>query len=728
MLLNKAAECKWIYNFTFRISVLLFLVIGMIACSDHPSNYPHGKHNPKENIYFTSFAEQPKTLDPAKSYTADEIVFTAQIYEPPLQYHYFKRPYMLEPLTLTKMPTVVFYNQAHQVIKHPENLNKIAYTTYILNIKPNIYYQPHPAFAKDKQRKYLYHNLTQRDFKNIHNLQDFKQQGTRTLTAKDYILGIKRLAAPWNNSPIYGTLAKHIKGFSTFHNELVNVNNNRIDALLSRQITGVQYINDLTFSITINGYYPQFRYWLAMPFFAPIPIEGLRFYAQPILKNKNISLSWYPIGTGAYQLVKNDPNHEMILAKNPNYHDDFFPESSDIEDEQFTFYTGKKIPFIDKYIFKLEKENIPRWHKFLQGYYDQSGIGSEQFAQAIKHDSKGYAQVSAELENKAIRLSIDTEPSIYYLGFNMQDPIVGGNSEKNKKLRQAISIALDYEEFVNLFMNGRAIVAQGPIPPNIYQSEKTKVNPIVYEHKNKQWVRKSIKKAQQLLAAAGYPNGINPKTGKPLVLNFSATSNGGPDQRAQFDWLRKQFAKLGISLHVETTQYSRFQDKIRTGDIQLFFFGWSADYPDPENFLFLFYGANSKILNGGENTTNYQNTNFDNLFLKLQQTNNPQLRQKYIDNMIEILQQDAPWVWGFHQQTFKLSQPWMSPSKMHGVANNTLKYLSIDTEKRSQLQKLWNKPSYLILVILLILIILIVFPVMLIHRRKENSYAQRFHK
>ena len=100
------------------------------------------------------------------------------------------------------------------------------------------------------------------------------------------------------------------------------------------------------------------------------------------------------------------------------------------------------------------------------------------------------------------------------------------------------------------------------------------------------------------MAAAGYPNGINPKTGKPLVLNFSATSNGGPDQRAQFDWLRKQFAKLGISLHVETTQYSRFQDKIRTGDIQLFFFGWSADYPDPENFLFLFYGANSKILNG----------------------------------------------------------------------------------------------------------------------------------
>ena len=75
------------------------------------------------------------------------------------------------------------------------------------------------------------------------------------------------------------------------------------------------------------------------------------------------------------------------------------------------------------------------------------------------------------------------------------------------------------------------------------------------------------------------------------------------------DWYAKQFAKIGVQLEIRATDYNQFQDKMRKGTHQIFFWGWLADYPDAENFLFLLYGPNAKALtNGnGENNANYQN-------------------------------------------------------------------------------------------------------------------------
>lgn len=646
------------------------------ACSDKPSNYPHGKHSPKDNTYFTSFAEQPKTLDPAKSYSADEAVFTAQIYEPPLQYNYFKRPYELEPLTLTQMPEIKFYNEKAQQIT-VDQVEQIAYTQYTMHIKPGIYYQPHPALDH------------------------------RELIAKDYVLEIKRLAAPWNHSPIYGLMAKYIQGFKQFHDALTQKKQDHVTALLQNNISGVQVLDKYTYRITINGYYPQFLYWLAMPFFAPIPQEAL--------KSK---LDWYPVGTGAYMLTKNDPNSEMVLQKNPNYHDEYFPVPQGKDAEKFVIYTGKKLPLIDTYVFKLEKESIPRWHKFMQGYYDQSGVSAEQFEQAIVYDQNNQPQVTPELKAKNIQLQTDIEPSIFYLGFNMKDPIVGGNSEKARKLRQAISIAVDYEEYISLFMNGRARLAQGPVPPGIMAEDKQDINPYVHN--------KTLTDAKKLLAEAGYPNGINRKTNKPLVLNYATVAGGGPERRAQFDWLRKQFAKLGIQLNVEVTHYSRFQDKVRTGNIQLFFFGWNADYPDPENFLFLLYGPNSKMISGGENVTNYQNPDYDRLFMQLQKTVNPKARAKIIGQMIAIAQKDAPWVWGFHQQVFVLSHGWLSPRKLNSIGNNSLKYIALDAQQRYDYQLSWNQSKWIYFFIGLSLLLLLILPAVIIHYCKELRPPKRY--
>ena len=69
-------------------------------------------------------------------------------------------------------------------------------------------------------------------------------------------------------------------------------------------LSGVQKVDAYTWRIRIKGKYPQFVYWLAMPFFAPVPREADRFYSQPGMAAKNFSLDWWPVGTGALFAVR----------------------------------------------------------------------------------------------------------------------------------------------------------------------------------------------------------------------------------------------------------------------------------------------------------------------------------------------------------------------------------------------------------------------------------------
>ena len=114
--------------------------------------------------------------------------------------------------------------------------------------------------------------------------------------------------------------------------------------------------------------------------------------------------------------------------------------------------------------------------------------------------------------------------------------------------------------------------------------------------------------------------------------------------------MRRQFEKLTIQLVIRATDWNRFQDKIRKGNTQIFRLGWNADYPDPENFLFLLHGPQSRAKSQGENAANYANPEFDRLFEQMKNMPNSPERQKIIDRMVDIARVDAPWIWGVHPE------------------------------------------------------------------------------
>ena len=489
-------------------------------------------------------------------------------------------------------------------------------------------------------------------------------------------------------------------------------------------IAGVKAIDRYRYRIRIKGKYPQFIYWLAMPFFAALPWEADVFYAQQGLVDNNISLDWYPLGTGPYMLKENNPNRRMVLEKNPNFHAEYYPTQGESDDKAKGLLqdAGKPLPFIDKVIYILEKETIPYWNKFLQGYYDASGIASDSFDQAIQFAAGGGIELTPWLQEKGVQLKTAVTASIYYMGFNMLDAVVGGGSEKSRKLRQAISIALDYEEYISIFLNGRGISAQGLLPPGIYgyAEHQQGINPYVYGWQNGQPQRKSIDTAKQLLVEAGYAQGIDPDTGESLILNLD-TAASGPDDRARLNWYRKQFAKLGIQLVIRATDYNRFQQKMRSGNAQIFMWGWNADYPDPENFFFLLYGPNGKVKSGGENAVNFQNKEFDRLFEKMRNMDNGEERYQLIQELQEIIRHEAPWIFGFHPKSFALYHGWYSNLKPNLMANNRLKYTRINSAMRADLRKQWNQPLVWPVLLVLLLLVLLVIPAITAYQRRSKE-------
>ena len=717
-------------------SGLFVVLVGtwLVACDGQPWNRPYPAASAQDNVFYSLFQERPNHLDPAQSYSSNEVTFTGQIYEPPLQYHYLQRPYELIPLTATAVPVASYIDAGGNSLPDNANVDDIAYSVYDIRIKPGIMYQPHPAFARDQQGALRYHDLVADDLSAINVLGDFKHTGTRELTAADYIYQIKRLAHPQLHSPIFGLMSEYIVGLEEYAETLKSAWEETADGkeqgvyldLTKYPLEGAGLIDRYTYRIKIRGKYPQLLYWLAMPFFAAVPQEVDRFYSQPGMKQRNITLDWYPVGTGPYMLTINNPNRQMVMERNPNFHGETYPVQGAPGDREKGLLedAGKPLPFIDKIIFSLEKETIPYWNKFLQGYYDTSGISSDSFDQAINIGSGGEVTLTDGMRKQGIDLNTAVSASIFYTGFNMQDPVVGGDSEAARKLRQAISIAIDFEEYISIFLNGRGIPAQGAIPPGIfgYQSGEQGMNSYVYQTAAHGPVRKPIEVAQQLLAEAGYPEGRDINTGKPLVLYFD-TAQTGPDAKAQLNWLMKQFDKLNIQLVIRGTDYNRFQEKMLKGTAQIFQWGWNADYPDPENFLFLLYGPNSKLGHNGENAANYQNSKFDRLFEQMKNMENGPERQAIINEMMDIARYDAPWAWGFFPKQFSLHHVWVKNSKPNLMANNALKYQRIEPALRAELQNKWNRPVRWPLYALVLIGILIVLPAFAGFRRQQRMSA-----
>lgn len=689
-------------------------VLAMLAgCNNSP--WPQGAA--ETNVLRSAIIENtPRHLDPTASYWSNDTLVTYQVYEPLYGYHYLKRPFELVPKTAAAVVAPKYFDKNGKALPDDAPGELVAESVYDVPIRPGIMYQPHPAFAKDEQGAHRYHAMKPGELGEWRSPIDFPHTGTRELVADDFVYALKRHATTRITTPIFGIFSEYVVGLKDY-GLLIKQEDAKLREGLDPAsqdkpfldfrkwpLAGATAPGKHLLRIRLHGKYPQWKYWMQMTFMAPVPWEADAFYAQPGLAERGITLDAWPVGTGPFMLTEFVKDRRIVMVRNPNYRGEPYPCEGMPEDRAKGLLDdcGKKTPFIDGIVATVEREGTPQKNKFRDGYYDlevfeRTDTGTPYLVEAI--DSE---EVRQDYERKGFTFSKYADVNSYIIGFNMIDPVLGwGDSaeqrERNRKLRQAITIAIDWDEYSKIFPKKGGLTAMSPLPqgiPGSREGEAAGVNPVTHRWIDGKPQRRSLEEARALMAEAGYPNGRDARTGRPLVLNYDYYAPPTPERKPEIDWVVRQFGKLDIQLEVRATDNNQFQDKVRKGKHQVFWLGWNADYPDAENFLFLLYGPNSKSVSDGENTSNYQNPEYDRLFVQLKMLDDGPEKQAVIDKMVRILQQDAPWSFGFYPWASVAAQSWVKNSKPAILIRDHGRYLRLDVEERVQNLRAWNQPVW----------------------------------
>ena len=600
----------------------LLLLAALPACNNNP--HPRPLHTTRADgqpwvVSYRAIGDDPRSLDPQFSYDTLGHAVIAQIYESLLQYNPFQtNPYALEPCLAEGMP---------RRIQNPDGSE-----CYEVRIKPGIFFHDDPCFPGGRGRE---------------------------LTAADFVYTFQRIADPAVECPVLSTLQEFIAGLEPAYAEARKAG--KFD--YARPTGAITVVDDHTFRLNLLKPYPQILYWLAMPFTAPVPREAVEYYTG---RDGREPFRFHPVGTGPYRMAEWARSRLIRLARHDRYAATRFPEGGwpQADEARLRPLAGKPLPLVDEVQFAVIREAIPAWLLFRQGYLDRSGVGKDVFNSVITAGQT----LSEAFRARGVQLFRDVEPGTFYSQFNMDDPLLG----KNLRLRQALSTVYNQDRANELFGNGVDVKAEQLLPPGVVGYEPGFANP--FRTQNAQ-------RAKALLAEAGYPGGIDPKTGQPLVITLDVMAgNAETRQRAEFD-----------QMQMEENTWSRFQEKQLRGNFQMNTgSGWNADYPDPENFFFLFYSKN--VPPQGSNYTRFSNPEFDRLFEQMATMDNGPQRLELIRKMNAILVEQCPVVYTFHPVTFTLNQPWM-PRLFDNAMLATgggLKYSVLDPALREQKIREWN--------------------------------------
>ncbi len=628
--------------------ILAALGFAGTGCSNNP--YPPGESG--SNTLYRVLTDDPKSLDPSFSYTVDEAYVTDLVYPSFYKYHYLKRePFEIElnigakpPLREPMMVTVADEKGVTKQVKGER---------YTFTIRPDIRFQDDPCFPGGKGRP---------------------------ATASDIVYSFKRMADPKVQCPVAPFFEDKIVGWKTYSKAMEAAKGDERGKQYDRDIEGVRVDpkDPLTFTVTLNQPYPQMRYLMAMHFTTPQAREAVEHYGDEIAR--------HPVGCGPYYMSDFQPKQRIVMSANPNRFKAFYPTVGAPDDAKNGLLAdaGEELPRAPKIVFDIIKEATPAWNLFQQGYLDSAGVGTTNYQQVVT-PSGG---LSPDLIKRGAILKKDAQVNVYYCAFNMEDPTWGGLDEKHKKMRQAVSLAIDSKEYIDLLLQGNGIAAQWVLPPSVFGYDAAYKNPLR---------QPDIERAKKLLAEAGYPDGVDPKTGEKLVLNYdnSGITAAG---RQQAGIISRMIERTGIKVVNRATRPNIFQDKILKNQHQFIFYGWFADYPDPENFVFLLYGPNKKP---GPNSANYANPAYDKLFEQMRAMDDGPERGAIIVKMRDMATEDCAWIPVYHSVSLSLAWGWNKNVKAHPIANDYNQYRTVDVAERARKQREWNQPNFVPTLIIL---------------------------
>jgi ABC-type transport system substrate-binding protein len=566
----------------------------------------------------TAFSIAESSFDPILAYDAASNSVVEEISESMLEYQYLARPVKLAPLTLERLPEVADRG-----------------ATYLCRIRKGIFFAPDPAF-RGKPRE---------------------------LVAADYAYSLKRLLDPALRSPWTWVVEGKLIGGDELQAAAKKIGKLDYDA----PIAGLEIIDRYTLRIRLKQPDYTFLYVLAMPASAAVAREVIDAYGN--------DAGAHPVGTGPYLLKEYKRSSRIVLEANPQFRKFVFDEPGPANKADAAIaraLKGRVLPAIGRIEISVIEEQQPRWLAFLKREVDYLQPFPLNFVGELLDDGK----LKPALAAKGIYHELLLRPNTWWAYFNMEDPVVGGYTPEKIALRRAIGMAFNTDEFIRVLFTGRAVPAQGPIPPDIagydpgHKTQAQAYDPAA---------------ARALLERFGYKDRDGDgyrelPDGKSLVIEQWSS----PTSRArEYDELwKKSMDAIGIRMVFKKDKVPELRKMARAGKLQMRQDGWNADYPDAENFMQNLYGPNI----GQTNDSRFKLPEFDRLYEAAKKLPDSSERTKLYDRMTDLVVAYAPWRLTHHLLEDHVIQPWVVGYKAHPLRSDIWKYLDIDESKRSERQ------------------------------------------
>jgi ABC-type transport system substrate-binding protein len=317
--------------------------------------------------------------------------------------------------------------------------------------------------------------------------------------------------------------------------------------------------------------------------------------------------STHPVGTGPFILKEWNHNSMLVFTRNRRYFD--------------------KKAKVAGIVYRIIPEDLTAVTEFEVGNLDVIGIPASEYGKYRK--SRKWSPLISSAEGL----------NTYYLGFNCSRPPFD-----DINLRRAVSCAIDRGKILKTFYEGRGRLAKGPVPDLLRKWPAAGVS--AYEPD----------KAEKIIAGE-WP--------KNRVINFYVSADQEVVDIAEV--IQYYLRKVGLDVRIKQLEWSAYKSALNNGEADMFWIGWWADYPDPENFLFpLFHSSNH---GAGGNRTRYTNREVDSLIEAGQGAVDPSEANHDYMAAEKIITSECPWVFFWHRTEFTLRQPWVKQYKIYPIYN-----------------------------------------------------------
>jgi oligopeptide transport system substrate-binding protein len=372
---------------------------------------------------------------------------------------------------------------------------------------------------------------------------------------------------------------------------------------------GFEAPDSFTFRVILTKPYALFLQLLTQQYCSVVPRESVEHWGKDFRS--------HPVGTGPFSFFLWDEGVKLILHRNPKYFE--------------TDSAGNRLPYLDAVTVTFIDNKLAAFLSFTKGELDFfSGLESN-FKDEVLHKN---GMLKPKYSEQFVLQSVpylNTE----YLGLLVDDTssLARSSPVSNPDFRKALNYAINRNELVSYLRNNigtpatRGFVPVGFEKLDAFAAEGYSYNP---------------DSARYYLKRSGYDK----KTSIPLYITQLYLDIGVLIQR--------QLSAEGIDCRLEINQSSFNRALMNKGKALVFRGSWVADYPDPENYLSVFYSRN--FCPDGPNYTHFKNAEYDLLYEKSLQETDETKRYAYYAEMEKIIFANAPVIPLFYDKTFRLVQ------------------------------------------------------------------------